>query len=90
MPIHANSISSYHALDATSITGRIYQVYANTTYPMTDRQMAECLGYADMNIVRPKITCLIKHKRCVEVGDIWDENTERMVRLVTTASLVPS
>jgi len=56
MTVHANSIIAWHRLDKESRLARILAVYRTSSCPLTDREVAERLGFTDMNAVRPRIT----------------------------------
>lgn len=46
---------------------------------MTARQICEACGYTDMNMVRPRITELVKLGMVVKAGTRYDNLTERNV-----------
>ena len=77
--IHKNS------KEGLSITPRIdrkvliLSVYRQTGQSMTDRQIMRILGYSEPNMVRPRITELIREGKLVEVGKIIKNG--RTVRL---------
>lgn len=50
--------------------------------PQTDREIAEALGFSDMNAVRPRITELIKANFLAECGEQKCPVTGKMVRVV--------
>ena len=82
MTVHWNSISSYSAV-LPSIGQRhqeIIDILEDTS--MTDRQIAEALGYSDLNAVRPRITELVQGGILRECGTTTCETTGRPVRLV--------
>ena len=82
MSVHWNSISSYSAV-LPSIGQRhqeIIDILEDTS--MTDRQIAEALGYSDLNAVRPRITELVQGGILRECGTTTCETTGRPVRLV--------
>ena len=56
----------------------------------TDRQVAEWLGFSDLNAVRPRITELVKAGRLEEAGSTICPVTGRRVRMVRPAGQEPS
>lgn len=80
--IHQNSIDSFHALDRETRRKIILGVYEKHGRPLTDRQVAEDLGFNDLNSVRPRISEMIDDGVLVEVGKIKDFLTRVNVRLV--------
>jgi len=81
-PIHQNSSTAYHMLDREARKAAILQVYGKYSRPLTDREVAQELGFADMNGARPRITEMIGSGVLVEAGSVKDEVTGRSVRLV--------
>lgn len=82
MVIHNNSRESYALLDRESRQEVILAVFGESGRPLSDRMVAEELGFVDMNRVRPRITELVKSGRLVELRrKHYDEQTQRNVRL---------
>lgn len=84
--VHPHSSQAYAAVKArlSRRKRRVLWTLARATQPLTDRDVARGLGYADMNAVRPRITELIQDPDCPveEVGERRDPETGRTVRLV--------
>lgn len=80
--IHVNSIKSYQELKPNKRAARIYEKYTCTQKAMTDREIADHLGFADLNQVRPRITEMIALGFLRECGKVKDAVTGRSVRLV--------
>lgn len=57
-------------------------------HPATDRQLAEALGFADLNAVRPRITELLALGLIAEMPGVRCEVTGKTVR--TTRALHPA
>lgn len=54
--------------------------------PMTDRQIRDAICHGgDMNVVRPRITELLKEGKLVECGEVEDDVTHEDVRVVWLA-----
>lgn len=80
MPIHVNSAEAYHAERVggglTKRQALILHWLQSHPGAWTDRQIAERLGFPDMNCVRPRITELIdmgllseaSHTKCPATG----------------------
>jgi predicted HTH transcriptional regulator len=88
--VHDNSMAAYRGLQ-TEIKGRraaIVQTLIESRHSLTDRQIMERLGFADMNAVRPRISELVKSGMLREVGGVQEDG--RAVRLVWFASATPS
>lgn len=85
MSVHWNSINSYTA--TLSSIGERQQEILNVLEDrsMTDRQIAEALGYSDLNAVRPRITELVQADVLEENGVVTCSTTGRSVRLVRKA-----
>jgi len=81
-PIHQNSSTAYHMLDREARKEAILQVYGKSSRPLTDREVAQELGFADMNGARPRITEMIGSGVLVEAGSVKDSVTGRSGRLV--------
>ncbi len=92
--MHNNSRESYEKCKGDDNFKRIIHRIANfyetrVGSKLTDREV-KTLMFADgdipendMNMVRPKITNLIKADMLEEAGSSYDPNTQRNVRLVT-------
>lgn len=91
--IHENTRASYEQCKEDDkydkliwIIARFYEV--NKEKSFTDREIKDILysegklPFNDMNMVRPKITKLIDDGFVVEIGDVIDLATDRMVRKV--------
>jgi hypothetical protein len=78
--MHQNSLESYDRFDFSerekAVAGALLRLRT-----ATDRQVAEHLGYADMNAVRPTITHLTQRGAVREVGAIRCPVTGRKVRV---------
>jgi hypothetical protein len=93
---HNHSLLSIRDLEKFNRMQEILNVYGNNP-PLTDRQVAAKLGYADLNKVRPRITENLpvpqktpeldeiekSQKPLREVGKTIDPVTKKLVRLVT-------
>ena len=82
--IHANSIQSYEEIKP-ELSGRRKEIYLalwKSSRKMTDREVKDELGLADMNAVRPRITELIKAGHLEEVGNTKCPLTGKTVRQV--------
>jgi len=75
--MHANSLEAWRGLD---LGKRQAMVLAEYDAPRTDREVADRLGFADPNRVRPRVTELVKAGVLVEVGKVKENG--RAVRLV--------
>lgn len=81
-------LHSLEALDAKvdELKGRnaLILVWLREHGPATDRQVRDALfgEHADMNMVRPRISELVAHGKCHEVGAVEDDVTGRHVRIV--------
>jgi hypothetical protein len=81
-------IHSLDAVDAKAevLTGRKAEIVAwlRQYGPATDRQVRDALfsDRGDMNMVRPRITELVKIGVCHEVGSVVDDTTGLHVRIV--------
>jgi DNA-binding Lrp family transcriptional regulator len=82
--MHNNSLDAFLRIDAAGRCEQILEALRELAIA-TDRQIAERLGLADMNTVRPRITELRDAGRVREVGHQADHVTGRRVRLVEIA-----
>lgn len=80
--MHANSLAALGSLDCGERERLIIDAYVAAGLPQTDRQIAERLGFDDMNKVRPRISDLIDDLILREVGSTKDHVTGKKVRLV--------
>lgn len=80
--MHANSLRALGTLDCGERERQIVDAYVAAGVPQTDRQIAERLGYQDMNKVRPRISDLIDDLILREVGSTKDHVSGKRVRLV--------
>ena len=81
---HINSREAYESTQTLRARRRedVLRVFQLAENPLTDRAVMHKLGYDDMNMVRPRITELIKSKRLRQVDKIPDFKTGRSVRAV--------
>lgn len=81
--MHANSLSAYHQ-ERPRLSQRAAEVLdvVRMFGPLTDRQIAETLGYRDMNAVRPRCTELIEAGLLVEHDNARCPVTGKTVRRV--------
>jgi len=76
--IHTNSLKALRRM--TPATRREAHIISKLSMPRTDREVAEALGFTDMNSVRPFITRLKKDGVVREVGNVRCPVTGRTVR----------
>lgn len=90
--VHPNSAQAYHdaAPELSERAAAVLAVYRRATHPITDRDVKDVLGFADMNAVRPRITELIESGALRECGRVKDSVTGKMVRVVTVANTAVS
>lgn len=92
MTAHAHSAASLAGERQSGRLGRraeaVLRALHEAVAPLTDRQVAEQLGFADLNGVRPRITELIALGLAAEAGQTQCAVTRKTVRLVraTTAA----
>ena len=82
--VHPNSIESYYTLDDKAVRqNMVLNVYKNA-YPksLTDREVANKLGFDDMNKARPRISELKEDKFLKECGKIKCPITNKKVRTI--------
>lgn len=86
MSAHVHSLEAWEELRAGRQLSRrqaqILRWLLAHPRPWTDRQVAERLGYFDMNSVRPRITELVKMDLLEEAGAVKCQVTGKRVRLV--------
>lgn len=87
MPIHANSMESWHELEPGERHRVILECYRSSPVPLTDREVAHRLGFRDLNAVRPRITELIELGHVCECADVKDKTTNRTVRACTNTTI---
>jgi hypothetical protein len=80
--MHPHSISAWRTLDLAGRKSEVCAVLERASKPMTDREVCEALGSADMNYARPAITHLIHDGVLEEVGSVACPVTNRTVRTV--------
>lgn len=78
--MHPNSRESYPLFDCSTREQQVIGVLIKCG-PMTDRQICERLGSADMNHARPSITALHDRGILIEISKVKCETTGRSVRL---------
>lgn len=84
--IHDNSRDSWRE-EKPRVYGRRQQILSafRTAGTLTDRGVANFLGWEDMNKVRPRITEMVDDGTLVEVGSVYCQKTRRLVRLLRRA-----
>lgn len=82
--MHINSLAAFDEIEEerSERANIIYSLMTTAAAAMTDRQVAQALGFSDMNMVRPRITELKDNRWAVETGTIECPVTRRHVRLV--------
>ena len=82
--MHENSLLAYE-IEKHKLTGRRANVFAFIYQygKLTDRQVMNGMGFADMNSVRPRITELINLGLLFESGSVTCPTTNKTVRQVT-------
>lgn len=87
--VRKNSAAAYQHGQATGTLSRreaqVLGAYRDAGRPLTDRQVGQILGFADLNAVKPAITHLLHLKALREVGDVTDPTTGRTVRTAVLA-----
>lgn len=78
--IHKNSAESNRLTDKATRRDQVLSVY-RTLGASTDREVAEGLGFPEMNQVRPTITTLLDEGLLIECGSTHCFTTDRTVRL---------
>ena len=81
--MHENSVAAYATLDLSDRCQKILDVYRSSTVSLTDREVADRLGFSDMNNVRPFITRMIDQLLLGETGKAKCATTGKTVRLVS-------
>lgn len=85
--LHANSTAAWRDLDVGKRQALVLAVYRLAIQPLTDREVAERLGFADMNAVRPSITRLVQAGKLGEGPSVKDGLTGRTVRTCTNTTI---
>lgn len=86
--MHENSLEAFRSLKTGERCAIILREFAGSTVPLTDREIADRLGFKDMNNCRPRITELVAGGYLQEVGKVKDGQTGRSVRVCCTTSKV--
>lgn len=84
---HPNSLASWRSLNRAARTQAILAVYRGSTVPLTDREVAERLGFTDLNSCRPRITELIHAGEVAEIANVKDHVTGKTVRCCTNTRI---
>lgn len=83
---HANSREAFHEFDHDSREAKVLGVFRSANLAgFTDRNIADILGYPDMNAVRPTITRLTDLGFLHEIGSVVCQTTKRVVRVSSLA-----
>jgi predicted HTH transcriptional regulator len=82
--MHEHSLSAYYEGKVEVFTKREGQILAayERVGKASDREIADELGFQDLNAVRPRITELIADGILREVGETKDPVTRKAVRVV--------
>jgi hypothetical protein len=83
--VHRNSLSAYHGTDFSAREAAIVRVLADSSVPLSDRDIMERLGFTDANSVRPRITGLLERHILCEAADVKCARTGKTVRTVALA-----
>lgn len=86
--MHINSLAAFDDIEEqrSERADVIYSLMMRSGVAMTDRQVAQALGFSDMNMVRPRITELKDNRWATETATIECPVTRRQVRLVKALS----
>lgn len=81
--MHSNSLAAY-AQEQPKLDERKERILnvVQQLGPVTDREVCQILEYKEMNMVRPRITELVRSGRLVEIAKVKDHETGKSVRLV--------
>jgi hypothetical protein len=87
--MHRHSRAAYASCERQRRREAIIGVYQRSWYPLTDRQVAQALGFDDLNMVRPRITELLhpgagRRRQLREEGETHDDATNRKVRICSS------
>ncbi len=85
--MHAHSLEAYASLKPDARRAAVLAVYRGSTFPLTDRQVMEALGFTDGNAVKPRISELVEDGKLYECGKVKDHITNKTVRVCTNTSL---
>jgi hypothetical protein len=66
----------------------VFDVFKRKQAPLTDRQVANILGFHDMNQVRPRISELKEAGALIEMGKMRDPFTGKTVRLLALSEIL--
>ena len=80
--VHRNSVTAFKELDVSPRQEAILDVMEATGRPMTDRDIKNALGLADLNGARPRLTELVQKGILEECGDTKCFITGKTVRLL--------
>ena len=88
--VHENSIEAFNELDLKPRNTEIFKIYAMSGKHLTDRDVLKKLTHkkgGDMNLVRPRITELVKNPDVplTEIGRTICKVTDKRVRVVMYA-----
>ena len=86
--MHRNSLASLDALPLNRRKRETLAALAALGGRATDRQLARQMGTEDCNRARPRVTELLKAGVLVELGDVLDGVSGKMVRMVMLAQVV--
>ncbi len=79
--IHPNSVEACHTIDRETRRKNVLAVYqAMPKSALTDREVANAMGFKDLNMARPRITELVKSGTLSEIGKVKDFLTGKTVR----------
>jgi len=86
--MHKNSLTAY-SQERRTFNRRENEIMGFLTRhgPATDRKIKDCLGYKDMNNVRPRISDLIRDRFLHETGTEIDSETGKRVRIVGVSGI---
>ncbi len=79
---HRNSSQAFTGQDFSARERQIIEFLNGRIEPMTAREIAEALGFADLNAVAPRISALIDAHVLAEALDVTCRHTGRRVRTV--------
>lgn len=85
--LHENSVASFRDLDVSKREALILACYRLASVPLTDREVAERLGFSEMNAVRPRITHLLEREMLYESRSVKCTVTGKSVRTCGPTSL---
>ena len=86
--VHINSLSAFYSLKLGQRRAAVLAIYAESSEPLTDRQVMEALGATERNHVAPRATELIADGFLYEVDSIKCDVTGKTVRRCTYTGLV--